>query len=145
LAVEQAVKKIEETDQCFYPLQTVILMTDGIFYDGNAVPKATEGLRAYNALTFAVGVAIHNGDETFGMTPQEIKTQRKQLSAFVNGAVEYFYNIDEAWSGVLDIAPLIAAQLPDYYVGNGNGPKYDRYTWCVFSRFFVVCSYEQRL
>lgn len=135
LAIEQAVKTIESTDPKLFPLQSVILLTDGVFYDGTATPRATAGLHAYKALTYAVGISIAKSDNKFGMTKKDIATQTTQLSSFVNGDNSKFYNLQDGWSALLNITEKIAASLPDYYYGGTDGVMpIDRYTWCGYRR-----------
>lgn len=134
LAVEQAIKYLETTSVSQYPLQSVILMTDGVTYDGAATPKATKGLFAYKALTFAVGISVAKGNTNFGMTKEEIATQRKQLSAFVRDDPKYFYDLENGWSGLLGITSTIADSLPEYFFASGPPAPIPRYTWCGFRR-----------
>ncbi|KAH9250884.1 hypothetical protein BASA81_011272 [Batrachochytrium salamandrivorans] len=133
LAVEQAVKYVESADVARYPLQAVILMTDGVTYDGSATPKATNGLFAYKALTFGVGISVAKNGQNFGLTPAEIETQRRQLSAFVKDDPDYFYNLEEGWSGLLGITQTLANSLPTYFF-ESEGKPLTRYTWCGFRR-----------
>ena len=71
--------KIEETVEAEFPLQTTILMTDGRFYDMPYPEEATTGLVAYKAIRFAIGIAVAQGDNSYGLTEQEKVCLKKVL------------------------------------------------------------------
>lgn len=129
LAIEQAVRQIESTSEQDYPLQTVILMTDGNFFDDPFPEIAVTGLKAYKALRFAVGIAVADSQFSYGLTPDEIRQQRVQLDAFVgNGNL---FKPTDGWSALPIIAKRIAQDLPTYYY---QGVPIPRYTWCGWRR-----------
>jgi len=131
LAIEAAVRQIESTPERDYPLQTVILMTDGVFYDTPSPGKAIEGLAAYKALRFAVGIAVANSQYSYGLRPEEIRVQREQLSLFVGDENQNLFKTSEGWAALPGIAKRIAMDLPDFYF---QGVPIPRYTWCGWRR-----------
>jgi hypothetical protein len=132
LAIEQAVRYVEATDAAVFPLQSAILVTDGVFYDMPFPEKAVTGLAAYKALRFAVGIAVADAQYTYGLTKEEIATQRQQLHAFVGGNKDLFFNFGaEGWGVLSQVATGIAQRLPLYYF---QGTPIPRYTWCGWRR-----------
>jgi hypothetical protein len=143
LAIEQAVKYIEATTAEAYPLQSVILVTDGVFYDMPFPQQAVKGLAAYKALRFAIGIAVANDQFSYGLTAEEIKVQRQQLSLFVGGNKDLFYDLDtQGWSILPSIAQQIAEDLPLYYF---QGSPIPRYTWCGWRRIQSCASDNYRM
>ncbi|KAH9257760.1 hypothetical protein BASA81_004226 [Batrachochytrium salamandrivorans] len=135
LAIEYLVKTVEAQSAAQYPLQTVVLLTDGVFYDGSAPEKATEGLEAYKVLRFAVGIAIASSEHAYGLSVADIKTQQTQLSKFVGNQPSLFKDLGSAgYFALLDVAGNIASDLKDYYYYNSKGAPIPRYTWCGFRR-----------
>ena len=145
LSIEYAVKLVEAAPQQSYPLQVAIIITDGVFYDGNAPIIATQGLEAYKVLRFSIGIAVANSTVKFGMTPKEIQIQRQQLSSFVQGNMQYYKDLGQnGWSLLLGITQEIADSLPEYYYQYGPNPI-PRYTWCGFRRILNCRSDDWRM
>jgi hypothetical protein len=143
LSIEQAIKNLEYTIQADYPLQTVILITDGRFYDMPYPEKAVEGLEAYKALRFAVGIAVNKKDGPYGLTQDEIALQKQQLLTFVGkDRPELFKDLgEEGWTVLDEVAITIAQDLPKYY---SLGTPIPRWTWCGWRRYFACASIQFR-
>jgi len=140
LAIEQAVLYIEETTQADYPLQSTILMTDGVFYDMPYPSHAVTGLQAYKSLRFAVGIAVAKSGNNYGLTPEEIIVQKQQLNEFVAPYPNFFKSLDnEGWSLINQVANEIALDLPVYYTQGAN--PLPRYEWCGWRRI-TWCAYQ---
>ena len=79
--------QMEKTNPRPYPWSAVVLMTDGVFYDGDAAPRTFQSMRTnLCAFTYALAVAYtrsgtgdHPGSQ--GFTPAQLQTQRNQLNA----------------------------------------------------------------
>ena len=65
-------------------------------------------------MTYALGIAIpQNGKNSEGLTAAEIRDQKKQLKAFVNGDDERFVNFGARGYSILDsIAQGFIDRLP---------------------------------
>jgi hypothetical protein len=76
LSIEQAVKYVERSPVELYPYQAAILITDGVFFDSPAPQKATQGLEAYKAVRFSVGIAVAKNGERLGLNKEEIEVRK---------------------------------------------------------------------
>lgn len=130
LGIEEVVRYVEDNPVAEFPLQAVILLTDGVFYDRPSPARAVAGLAAYKAMRFSVGVAIN-----------DIKAdavRKAQIQDMLNfaGDPARFYDLNsEGWSVLEEVAKKIAQDLPKY-VANGADPI-PRYTWCGWRRLFA--------
>lgn len=146
LAIEQSVKYVERAPQATYPYQAVILVTDGVFYDMPAPTPATTGLRDYQVVRFTVGIAVAKRNEPFGMTAQEIATQRVQLRQFVQpDMLGNFKDLGEqGWALLSQVAHNISTEVPNF-TGAASARPIPRYTWCGWRRIFNCASDDFRL
>ena len=65
-------------------------------------------------MTYALGIAIPDNGNNFGLKPGEIALQKSQLTAFVNGQSDRLLNFGSEGLLLLDsIASSIVAGLPD--------------------------------
>ncbi|KAH9261105.1 hypothetical protein BASA81_000809 [Batrachochytrium salamandrivorans] len=144
LAIEQSIKYVERSPFATYPYQTVILVTDGVFYDAPAPSKAVTGLREYKAVRFTIGIAVAQSNNSFGMTRQEIATQAEQLTEFVSpDQLGNFKNLGtQGWALLTEVAHNISTELPVFLPPNLPIP---RYSWCGFRRRFNCASDDFRL
>ena len=133
MAIEAAVRQIESTPEDKYPAQAAVLISDGVWYDVPFPQKAISGLRAYSTATFAVGVAVPQGDEKFGLTPAEIKLQRKQLMSFAGNNPANFFSIGK--DDLVKLTGKIATDIGQNMLTTlfKNPPK-PRYSWCGWRR-----------
>lgn len=127
-AIEAAIRSLESTIENDYPLQSAILVTDGVTYDGQSLARAVTGFSAYRATRFSVGIAVAKGNKTFGLTAEEIQRQSQQLSVFADGVVEHIFNLgSDGWAILPEVAASIATSVArDFYIGK----PIPRYTWC---------------
>ncbi|KAH9254462.1 hypothetical protein BASA81_007575 [Batrachochytrium salamandrivorans] len=135
LSIEQSVKYVERSPFALYPYQTVVLVTDGVFYDMPFPTKATLGLEAYKALRFSVGIAVAQAGNNYGLTPKEIATQKTQLTAFASEP-STFLNLGElGWKALLqDVSKSISSLISTKGPGLMLNPPIARYTWCGWRR-----------
>jgi len=116
------------------PFKTAVLITDGVFYD---VPKpsiSTKGFAAFGIMTYALGIAIPDNGNNFGLKPGEIALQKSQLLDFVNEDEKRVLNFgEEGLKGALDnVASGIIAGLPA--VVEANFPfVYEKPYYCGFT------------
>ena len=142
LAIEQAVKHIETTKELRNPLHTVILVTDGVFYDMPFPERAVTGLEAYKALRFAIGIAISKKNGQYGMRPEERAVQQQQLSMFVGSRKSLFKDLGGlGWSALESVAADIARDVArNFFLGK----PIPRGTWCGWRRLFNCASDSYR-
>lgn len=132
LAIEYTIRKIEEQSFARFPLQSVILATDGRFYDMPYPERATTGLDAYSVLKFAVGIAIADNNNDFGLTKKERIIQANQLSSFVEPNPTLFKNVGvDGWALLDEVAKEITDDLATF-ASSPSGLR--RYTWCGWRR-----------
>lgn len=125
LAIEKAVQYVEETSYEKTPFQSVILITDGLFYDGDLPARAAQGLTMYKVTKFAVGIAL-------GLVTQKQKQiQVAQLTEFVGFNRNLFKNLGaDGWA----LLPTVAKQISqDIALGmDGGEPALPRGWWCGY-------------
>jgi len=130
MAIEEVVRYIENNPAELFPLQAVVLVTDGVFYDMPFPVKATTGLEAYKAIRFALGISVGT------VSPENRKLQHDQLTAFVGSNPDRFFDLgDTGFSALQDVADQISRDLPRY-VTEGKDPA-PRNTWCGWRRAFA--------
>lgn len=130
MAIEEAVRNIETNPEATHPLQAVVLLSDGVFYDRPFPAMATKGLAAYKALRFAVGVAINDNKNN-----KERKAQIADMRAFA-GDDSRFYDLNtDGWNVLDDVARKIAIDLPKFMIAGGK--PMPRFSWCGWRRSFA--------
>jgi hypothetical protein len=129
-AIERAVAMVQGNDLLTRIYKTAILISDGVFYDGMRPIEAAQGLFHLNVLTYAMGIAIPSEDNNWGLTPEEIARQRKQLRGFVKGDDSRLFNFGVEGLNLLPaIAQELADQLPYDAINNLPSVTKEPY-WC---------------
>lgn len=97
----------------------------------------TRNFHAVGVLTYALGISIPSNGDKFGLTKQEIRTQREQLMAFVDNHEDRFLNfgeegyllLDAIVQDIIDVLPAdVEASLPHiiekpYWCGWSNSGR----------------------
>ena len=132
--IEKGIKNIEQTDEANYPNQLAVLITDGVFYDPPHPQRAMKGLEAYAVTRYSIGIAVPSqGLGGYGLTKEEIKLQRAQLSAFAGGDAKRVFSLNvDGFSVLQDIAEDITMTVLEQ-AGNSTKPI-PRNTWCGYRR-----------
>ncbi|KAH9260352.1 hypothetical protein BASA81_001522 [Batrachochytrium salamandrivorans] len=130
LGIEEVVRYVEDNAEADFPLQAVILLSDGVFYDRPSPAKATTGLAAYKAMRFSVGVAINDIK-----VDSVRKAQIQDMTAFAGDAARFYDLNTQGWAVLDDVAKKVAQDLPKY-VASGANPL-PRYSWCGWRRLFA--------
>ena len=113
MIIETVLSKVQASNPRAFPYASTIVMTDGVFYDGNRPVTASEALRQACVNTFAVGIAITKpgpGDHpgTTGLTPAEIVSQGQQMLSLAGNASRVYVLIQSEpvpnpWAQLFDL------------------------------------------
>jgi hypothetical protein len=131
--IEAVVRQVEDTDPAKYPAKMAVLLTDGVNYDGKAPYRASSGLHDYDVATFAIGIAVPQGEEKWGLKPNEIKRQHKLLSQFANGVTSNVFSFDDTGFSAL-ITTISDSIAKNTLASLFTHPPIPRYTWCGWRR-----------
>jgi hypothetical protein len=126
-AMEAVIRAVEDSDAKRYPLQAAVMITDGVFYDMPFPQRAVTGFEAYKIARYAIGIAVPQGEEQFGLTKLEIKIQAKHLKMFAGDSSRVYSLNGQGFSFLPQIGESIAVDLPESFF---KGDPIPRYTWC---------------
>ena len=111
-AMERALGKVM-VDLQTRPYKMAVMVTDGVFYDVPKPSVSSKGFGALGVLNYALGIAIPDNGNNFGLKPGEIALQGEQLLNFANDEPKRVLNFGENGLRVLDdVAAGIIARLP---------------------------------
>jgi hypothetical protein len=130
---ERSLGMIMANDLTTRPYKAALLFTDGVFYDQPKPEAAANGFAHFGVLTYALGIAIPSAGDAKGLTPAEVRDQKKQLLAFVNGENDRFKNFGaEGYHTLTEIAQSFVERLP---IDSENAlPRIsNKPYWCGFS------------
>ena len=100
-------------------MKAAILLTDGLFYDGDRPAKAAQGLFHFNVMTYAMAIAVPYNGVNYGLKPGEILKQRAQLMKFVQNDASRLVNFGLEGIQTLDaVAESFVKRLPFEVVKN---------------------------